>query len=871
MNRHQRSCFAALIAAALGVAVLLVSPARAAAPPPLTAAAEPAPSHPRLLFDADGAQLLRQRVTSGVPQAAWARLKSRAEAYVTPGPNYVAPALVMEDPYNGWVIGPGAQQLHGSSMKPYDGLLGQSQLSTVLTELAFTYQISQDAKYGRHAIEIMLQLAKNKWPVWACVGKVGPNQYGCDLGIGDQLAGLGEAFDWTYDLMSVDERRLIVDRLTQYAPYLFGIVFGGGPSAIPQSNWMGVSSGGVGLTLLAIRDEPGAPSDLQRYLDQALLRTETYLHEASTSQGDSVEGYVYSGYGLKNSVPFALSARHLGMRDVITGANAQKLSHWAVYEQIPGRGNEMVPLNDSTATVASPSVLSYMMALNPDDGITQWFWQRTAGPKGDDFYGRTRPPLFTVNTDCAPIEKNPQMALGYCPVIRSAEDVGHILWWRSLAETPEVSPSTLLPKSQHFVEQGLVDSRTGFDGAQSDLVSTFSARRKAYGHYQYDLGAFTLYGAGANWALDSGYSCVVCGKTADSGYAPGHNVVLVDESKTTQSAADVRTDATTIDGHVDAASFAWAHADLRYVYGFQSPYAGRDRFLSRAPGRPTILAVTDHLNRDGAFHKYRWQMHTDAANAVQLEPGAPPGTGFTLTAPNGAVLTARTGSNGTMAGDRPVLAAPFKQEVTQDITPVHTVLYIDSVPAVAYDHLAVMAVSQPGEPAATVSTLRVSGGNASAVTSDGVTDVVVSKIYTSALVTGSEVATDGTFGRLTRGAGETLLVGGTALSSQGRDYVTVTGSAATVALSGNHVQATGAAANTYRVFAPQTVSQAAVNGAVVGSCQADSYVVFPCTAGPTAVVPELQGVAVLPLAGAAIFGVAIVRRRRREPCVVLAP
>ena len=43
---------------------------------------------------------------------------------------------------------------------------------------------------------------------------------------------------------------------------------------------------------------------------------------------------------------------------------------------------------------------------------------------------------------------------------------------------------------------------------------------------------------------------------------------------------------------------------------------------------------------------------------------------------------------------------------------------------------------------------------------------------------------------------------GTRLSYLGVDYVQVTGSAATVTVSGGEVTATGASGNSYRVFAP---------------------------------------------------------------------
>jgi len=73
-----------------------------------------------------------------------------------------------------------------------------------------------------------------------------------------------------------------------------------------------------------------------------------------------------------------------------------------------------------------------------------------------------------------------------------------------------------------------------------------------------------------------------------------------------------------------------------------------------------------------------------------------------------------------------------------------------------------------------------------------------------------------------------VLRAGKRLSAYGRDYVTVTGSSATVAVSGDSVQANGAATNTYSVFAPQQIRTVTVNGAPVRSCRQGDYVVFPC-------------------------------------------
>jgi hypothetical protein len=89
--------------------------------------------------------------------------------------------------------------------------------------------------------------------------------------------------------------------------------------------------------------------------------------------------------------------------------------------------------------------------------------------------------------------------------------------------------------------------------------------------------------------------------------------------------------------------------------------------------------------------------------------------------------------------------------------------------------------------------------------------------------------TDASIAMFTRDAGETVLRGGTRLSDRGRDYVTVIGTAATVTVSGDEVRASGDAANSYRVLAPQTIVSVLVNGAPAPACRDGNYLVFPCT------------------------------------------
>ena len=125
-------------------------------------------------------------------------------------------------------------------------------------ELGLTYQLSGDPKYGRRAIDLLSALGDAGFPFWT------QEQ---DLGLGDLLGGVGLSFDWTYQMMTPAERAKIVGDLTAFQDKLFVrplFEYTNEASTYPASNWMGVTAGGAGLTLLAIKGEPGAPRRLRQ-------------------------------------------------------------------------------------------------------------------------------------------------------------------------------------------------------------------------------------------------------------------------------------------------------------------------------------------------------------------------------------------------------------------------------------------------------------------------------------------------------------------------------------------------------------------------------------------------------------------------------
>jgi hypothetical protein len=799
-----------LIAIAWPVGMVLApSPAHAVAPDVPQA---PATVHPRLLFSAGDVPWLRARVAAGgVPGAAWTRLQEQAEGLlVRVQPDAVRESVDQRGPY---------------------GL--QNEMPTYLINLGLAYQLSGDVRYGRRVVDLLLAIKDANYPYWCCE----------DLGVGDLLYGIGLGFDWSYELMTPDERQQIVSAMwtPEHESFLFGRTLGYNPTNpysanLEISNWIGVTAGGAGLTLLAIRGEPGIPADTIRpfeaYMTRALERTKSYFVHAVDPLGANHEGMTYAHYGLKNTVPFALAARREGLGDLIAGTGLPGLARWAAAEQLPGEAQKFVPLNDSNREIGL-EFNAMMFAITPHNGVAQWLWQRTVGVQGNNYFGEPHAPE-TVPATC-PTE--PFSALFACYLDNAgryytAQYVSTILYYRSLVETPEVDPASAGPLSVHYGQRGLVDARTGYAQGSGEVISTFEALRDGRGHFQYDAGNFTIYGMGGRFAIDPGYACVACGQDLDEGYPTAHNVVVVDGARATQTTYSRYWRGTTIDSFVNAPSLSLAHADLRYAYSadpnaqFDAPYAGRDHLLLRTPGRPVVVAIADQLQRDrsaASRHSYTWQMLSDKQNRVQTA-----GPAFTITAANGSALVARTAAAGNADAD------PVVQTRTQilgnpsmDFGSPQPVIYTTTPSQLAFDHLAVMALTPAGAEPATSQTLRTLGANAISVTWRGRQDVIVRRLAGARRVIG-RVRTDAEIAKFTPGAGETVIRGGTRLSSGGRDYMSVSGTAATVTVSGDEVQAFGDSDNTYRVFAPQKISSVLVNGAPVPACRDGNYLRLPC-------------------------------------------
>ena len=245
-----------------------------------------------------------------------------------------------------------------------------------------------------------------------------------------------------------------------------------------------------------------------------------------------------------------------------------------------------------------------------------------------------------------------------------------------------------------------------------------------------------------------------------------------------------------------------------------------------------LLAIADQVKRsETATHAYQWQMLTALGNLA-----TPNGSAFGILAPSGARLAGRSAVGGEAAQDPAFSLTPKPltnpngegaAQILSWVRPARATL--DQLTGHGRDPAGPRRRDDHDAAGRRLAT-------PSEATWEGVSDVVVRRLRDVAAVSGV-VATDGTFAKFTRGGGETVVRDGTRLTADGRDYATVTGTDATTIVGGDEASGDGDPANRYRVFAPQTIGAARVNGTSVSWCREYPEIVFPCSGGQSEPLP----------------------------------
>jgi|GEM_PF-4646812 len=339
--------FAAALAACLLLAgALPAAPAaRAAAPDRRALATEyqekSAGRHPSLLFTDEELPALREKTKTGVAASAYEALSAQAEAYLK---LKTAPYPFAGSGISGRVLG-----LHVATLAFAGWLRGSA----------------EGEKYTVQAAKILVSAARQ------CSLESYKKENG-ELAVGDFGCAFAVGYDWLCDMMTEEERALVLSRITEIGDWIYAASVSGTEGA-PFSgaaywaqdtparaawNWNTVIHTALALCAMAT----GTHAD---WLSRALERIDLYCTYAKNADGMPQEGLSYTGYGMRFVVLIdATLAARCGVSLIDDHPEVLRYSDYFAWATLPD-GTGAINTNQSNS-FGNPSVLLYLASRSRD-------------------------------------------------------------------------------------------------------------------------------------------------------------------------------------------------------------------------------------------------------------------------------------------------------------------------------------------------------------------------------------------------------------------------------------------------------------------------------------------------------------------------
>ena len=571
--------------------------------------------HPRLLMNPE--RLARVRATrdgGGDARVAYDALLKHADGYLR--------SIDAERPLPGILdFEPDADRTPHQQRGQFEGRFTAAVIPIEI--LAAAYQITGDERYGRHAARALVNAARTLDADHAALNS------GFYYTRTFYVRALAFGYDWLWHLLTPDERRDVKTTLLGFVTRIHADSWSANWGRRPLHrvwNWDPGLVSCAGLGMLALEGETAAAEkailfDLRRHLRD-------FLTLGIDADGAGHEGPRYLAYGIGAGPEFAECLREQGRGDLFTETNWQLIAPWIVAETLPDR-MRWNNLSDSSYGQSAGSVYSYTCGrlaslaradtaapplppltvpsfLAPEDFLRQF--AEAPGPR--KFSYATLASLMGWYWDGSPSRR---IATHDAPSL-----LAYLLFHESCAATPD--PSTILPDGMIFRGRGLVVSRTGY--GSNDLHFAVEAGPHVAGHDQSDKSSFTLYGYGADLAIDSGYGND--GEALKSGSSHAHNMVLIDGQGQPMNWHNQSSGA--ISGYHHSPLLDWIRVDAREAWNVRydsdwvpQPTAApvkkavRQFLFVRGHGAiPPYLVVMDDIRKDGQPADYTWLWHIPA-------------------------------------------------------------------------------------------------------------------------------------------------------------------------------------------------------------------------------------------------------------------
>ena len=718
---------------------------------PLLAA--PQIEHPHLLFDKEEIPVLRQKVTTGEPKQIWKLLEMRCEDHL----QHADSSRIEE---------------HGNNRE----------LEDFFTDLGFAYLISGDSRYGRRAIELMVAWANRKpnYPFWQ----------GHYHNVGDVLCGLAVCYDWTYDLMSNEEREKIKDGITdlsfQEYERSFNLWWGTGEG---YNNWTGVKAAGFGLAGLAVQSESGRSRAAEDSLIQrAEELVEEYLNVNYGIDGEGYEGILYTTYALKHAAIFATALKHSKGKDLLASTNAGKVFDYIIYNLLPDKWF-FHPSNDSRYHLSDfPAFSAAFLSLFPvvDKGIAGWFWENYSSPRMEDN-------LYPY---------------------RSGLPYG-IIWYQPVE--PE-RPETKLAWAKEFRTFGQAIFRTGWES--DDILSCFDTKQNitidggkkwlSRYHLHEDVTNFCIYAYGARFAVDSEYG------RAETEF---HNNVLIDGNGQSSTREGELEDFTAGDFY----GLVVGRTLTSYSEKFE---AWRYYVIVKGDNYPPFfVCIDDFQKNDGMEHSYSWLLQS----SYGFDQYSCPDTNRIVVRQNAAEIIAPNGSRMELYFIHPN-DINITVSTPQEIPRLRTVRLCAEANAVNPYFIVIMIPRKHDIQAPEVNSLKVENGFGTQLDWTGTVDYLLFRGEEGDTLSSTGYSSDGKLIILRNHGERILLQDGTLLKKGSQVLINTFGQKATVLTSEKDVVVKGTGVSQFIVYAPDA-EVAVLNGQEVEVRKEGEFVYFPINLG----------------------------------------
>ena len=571
--------------------------------------------HPRLLMNPERLARVRAKIRAGGDaQAAHDALTKHADSYLRSIDAAQPLASILD-------FTPDADRTPHQQRGQFEGRFTAAVIPIEI--LAAAYQLTGDERYGRHAARALVNAAR------ALDADHPALNSGFYYTRTFYVRALAFGYDWLWPLLTPDERRDVKATLLGFVTRIHADSWSANWGRRPLHrvwNWDPGLVSCAGLGMLALEGETAAAEkailfDLRRHLRD-------YLTLGIDADGAGHEGPRYLAYGIGAGPEFAECLREQGRGDLFTETNWHLITPWIVAETLPDR-QRWNNLSDCSYGLSTDSVYSYTCGrlaalaraenastpatritapslLTPEDFLSQF--AETPGPRRLSHTAMAS--LMGWYWEGAPGKR---IATSSAPAL-----LAYLLFFEPHAAAPD--PAAFLPDGMLFRGRGLAVSRTGY--GPDDLHFAVEAGPHAAGHDQADKGSFTLYGYGADLAIDSGYGND--GEPLKSGSSHAHNMVLIDGQG--QPMAWHNQSSGAVSGFHHSPLLDWVRVDAREAWNVRydadwrplpaaAPVEKATRqflFVRGKGGIPPYLVVMDDIRKDGQPTDYTWLWHIPA-------------------------------------------------------------------------------------------------------------------------------------------------------------------------------------------------------------------------------------------------------------------